>query len=436
MRAVMRVLCTGDIHIGRRPTRVPDEADAARVSTAAVWSRIVAQAIAQRVDVVVLTGDVVDRDNRFFEALGPLEAGLRQLAGAGIETFAVAGNHDYDVLPRLCESVGAERFHLLGVGGRWQRFVLRRNDRPLLNVDGWSFPALHVRHNPLDGYDLPPTHDAPTIGLLHTDLDQHGSPYAPTALADLRRIPVTLWLLGHVHEARYDDGAGLPAVLNPGSPQPLDPGEPGPHGPWLVAVETAGACRAEHVPLATVRYERLEIDVSDIADLPAFEQRVPAAVLEHARGVLSGAGAPEHLVYRVRLSGRTRLHGDLAGAAQNLVRDWRSTAGHATVSVETVRNDTQPDVDLVSLARGRDAAACLARLLLAADQPQLPQEYDGLRARIGQALSAVNAARPYQALKTVGADRSTPDGEALQRLLTSQGRLLLDALLGQKAGEP
>jgi hypothetical protein len=50
----VRILVTGDIHIGRRPTRVPEPELAERASAARMWEAIVSLAIALRVDGVML----------------------------------------------------------------------------------------------------------------------------------------------------------------------------------------------------------------------------------------------------------------------------------------------------------------------------------------------------------------------------------------------
>src|SRR5690606_13045139 len=185
--APVKILCTGDVHIGRSSTRFRGDPDARALSCAGAWSLIVDRAIAERVDLVAVSGDLVDRANRSFEAYGPLERGLERLKEAGIRTVAVAGNHDFDVLPGLVTTIGDAYFRLLGADGRWERLTLSR-DGATIHLDGWSFPREHHPGNPLTGYDLPDPGGAAVLGLLHCDVDQTASRYAPVALAELRRV--------------------------------------------------------------------------------------------------------------------------------------------------------------------------------------------------------------------------------------------------------
>ena len=108
------ILATGDIHIGKRPTRVPSTKLAERASAAHMWENIASQAITREVDAVLLSGDVVDNASRYYEATGPLERGIHAPAKAEIPTYAVAGNHDYNVFPRILDQVDTPLFHVLG----------------------------------------------------------------------------------------------------------------------------------------------------------------------------------------------------------------------------------------------------------------------------------------------------------------------------------
>jgi DNA repair protein SbcD/Mre11 len=87
----VRVLLTGDLHLGRLSSSVFGGCAVHRAADA--WERIVDLAIQQGLSSVVLGGDLLDQSNRFFEAAGPLPRGLRRLTAKTISTIAVTGRH-------------------------------------------------------------------------------------------------------------------------------------------------------------------------------------------------------------------------------------------------------------------------------------------------------------------------------------------------------
>ena len=104
----MRFLCASDLHLGRRVTGIPAHLslDPARLATSTVWDQLVETAITEQVDAVLLAGNLIDRENRLFEPLGPIERGLTTLAHHGIPVYAVAGDEDFDVLRGLAALAG------------------------------------------------------------------------------------------------------------------------------------------------------------------------------------------------------------------------------------------------------------------------------------------------------------------------------------------
>jgi DNA repair protein SbcD/Mre11 len=429
----IRLLCTGDIHLGRRSSRLPAHADPAALSTAGCWSALAELAIERGVHAVLLSGDVVDRANRYFEAFGPLESGLRRLSRSGIPTFAVAGNHDFDVLPRLVDSFDDGMVRLLGRDGRWERETLWVDRRPVLHLDGWSFPSEHVTTDPLTDYRPGSTDDLPVVGLLHADLDQPASRYGPTSLAALRARRNSCWVLGHVHQPTLIDRAAGPAVLYPGSPQALDPGEPGPHGAWLVELGRTGT-RFELVPLSGVRYDTLEVELpasGAASGDPDVEAIVAGRVLEHLAAVSDEPGRLAHLSLRLRVTGRARRRSLVATRVGQLVRELEPSRGRVTAFVERLAVETRPEVDIEALARGSDPPAVLARLLLGLDRGE-PEAEELVRAAELQGAEVRNA-RPYLSLGAQDADSPVADSRPETRdVLRRQAMALLDELLAQK----
>lgn len=423
----MKILCSGDLHLGRRSTRLPPDTDAHVHSAAAAWNAIVDLAIAEQVALVALAGDLVDRANRYLEAFGPLEHGVRRLADAGIHVVAVAGNHDFDVLPRLERSLGSH-FHLLGHDGKWQGLNVPHAGATGLRVVGWSFPAEHVSASPLATFPALPADGVPVLGLVHGDLDAPSSPYAPLDAEALRSRPVAFWLLGHAHAPRLHERAGAAPLLYPGSPQALAPAERGAHGAWLVEIAPGRTPAARHVPLSTVRYDTVQVDVTGVSGHEALEVVVAEAVRAHLQAVVEdGCGPLRHLSCRVRLTGRTPLHRTAGGHLAARIADLQAEHGGVRARVERVHAGTRPDADLDALARTADAPGVLARLVLAMDAGSFDPAQERLLTELAGRAAEVRRARAYQALA-----EPDPPPEALRGLARSQALLLLDGLLAQK----
>lgn len=427
----LKLLCTADVHIGRRPSRLPGRVDAAALSCARIWERVVRRALEERVDLLLVAGDLVDAANRFYEAAGPVEAGVRALAEAGIPLVAVGGNHDHDALPWLAGRFPDDRFRLLGAAGRWERHTLIRDGRPLLHLDGWSFPGPAVLDDPTEGYPVRERDGVPVLGMVHGDLDQANSRHAPLTTAGLRALPVDFWLLGHVHRTSHRAARGAADLLYPGSPQAMDPGEPGVHGPWLVEIDDGGRFTARQVPLATVRYGTRDVVLEGVGDEGEVHQRVTDAVREAVREVESEAGPLRYLSLRIRLVGRTPMDRWLREYDWSETDDLEVTSGEITALVERVEVSTRPALDLEEIAAGRDAPALLARLVRGLDSGNLDaRQEESLRAALAR-VGEVSRMPRYLPVREEG------DGwgdERVRELVRGQSLQLLDRLLADREG--
>ena len=358
--AMMHLLCVGDIHLGKRVSGIPSDLQDGPFAPADAWRRTVDYACQTLPDAVLLAGDVVEQEDDFFEAYGDLSAGVQRLRNAGIDVLGVAGNHDVDVLPRLANAI--PDFHLLGAGGRWERCALRTAEGERVDICGWSFPNREYKTSPLD---LPfPEHDPnspphSTVGLLHCDLDQTHSRYAPVRSSALNAAPVDAWFLGHVHKPSALTGIRPSGYL--GSLLGLDIGEMGPHGPWWVDIEP-GRIAAHHLPLAPLRWEVLEVELDPTVAVAEIPERVVSA-LHHLHQKLVAESHQASLVgCRVYLTGQ---HQD--GIA---LQRWLNTSEPHTLRAEydgvqyfiaRISVRSQPHIDIETLAKGFDPAALLAR---------------------------------------------------------------------------
>lgn len=419
-----KLLCVGDMHLGRVPSRLPDRlADfglmVAELGPAAAWQKTVDAAIREGVDAVLLAGDVVEAEDDFYEAFSLLDAGVRRLLDAGIEVVAVAGNHDVLVLPRLADSL--PDFKLLGRGGKWQEFSINAG----VHILGWSFPTRAVYDSPLDSFPQLAEIAATRIGLMHCDLDAGNSPYAPVRGTQLRQTPVDAWLLGHVHiPSEFEAGRPIGYL---GSLVGLDPSETGSHGPWLMSIDATGRIDMQQLPLAPLRWDILPVDVSSLAVVEDIPGTVSKAITDHQSAISAELGAARLVGCRIRLIGEAPigLH-DRAVEIQEGISDFRFERDGVVFFIQRIIDATRPRLDLEALSKGSEPPALLAQRLLVLDRGDGDSERRSMLAAAREDLQRLHAQPQWSAL----GDRPFSDAYLVE-LLVRSGRNALQDLLCQ-----
>ena len=422
----MKILAVGDMHLGRTPSRLPDEltGKARDLGPVGAWRRTVDTAIKVGVKAVVLAGDVVERENDFFEAYRELERGVRNLTGAGIEVIGVAGNHDVKVLPRLAKHI--PEFRLLGADGQWESCRVA-DDADSITLWGWSFSRKEVRTSPLSGHTFK-REAGINLGLLHCDRDAGDSPYAPVSSRELQRADIDGWLLGHIHKPDALSVESLNGYL--GSLSGLDRSESGPHGPWLIDIARGRIERVEQLPLAPLRWESVDVDLEGIGEPAEADERVLTALREFDRRITESSAksdlpaAPDAVGVHVTFGGRTRFG---VAALDEFSKSQKDIiypgSGDRQYFIERVSAATRPEIDLEELAGQPTPPGLLAKRLLWLDEPEGHRERDRLVAQAREALRS-------QAQKPVwsGLDAGEPDPV---EWLRKAGWRALDQLLAQ-----
>lgn len=401
------ILFVGDMHIGVLPTHIPSSigVEPVALGPSTAWKRVVQTAITRKVHAVALAGDLVDRNNALFEAYGFLVDGLDRLTEAGIPVLVVAGNHDTEILPRLAARIPALK--LLGPGGTWSSQIVPGDGDFAVRMTGWSFPRSHVTTSPLavPAPDPDPRH--PTFGLLHADLNQAGSQYAPVTSTELEATGYRAWFLGHIHAPGQPTASGIPFYL--GSLTPLHPGETGEHGPVLVSIDDRDHLEATRLPLAPLRWESMILEVDGyLGDDP--DQLLQFLLDQINRRTEALGEALEHtsaLGFRLVLSGSlenpTPLRQALAqltAAPENLV----SNPSGVILFIDRIEDRLRQRLDLMTLAQSESPAGLLARriLVLEGEVADIPGVADaaGLRDQLlnagRQTLDEVDRKNPYQ----------------------------------------
>lgn len=361
----IKILAAADLHLGKRSSDITGE----HASTKFTLKRITQYCIDNQIDVLLLSGDIVDWDNRFFETYGPLQEAFHNLGKHNIKVYLVAGNHDFNVLPQIIHTGNNTHVHLLGKGQQWEVKSFTKNEQTIQFV-GWSFANRFVNETAMDTWDasiLNPNHL--TIGLLHGDVDAHNSSYGPIRLADLQRTNIALWILGHIHKPQQL--ADRPQVWYPGSPQALSAKETGIHGALLITLAFNQAPQIKQVNLSPVRYENLDIDISGIRNEDELRERIIRELNADTKGKTLELDKVKSLVYHITLVGKSNLAKEIEFWKTNVV-DYNIRLETGTkLSVRRVDTQIEPEIsDLKQIATQPSPAGILAKTILAIEEKQ------------------------------------------------------------------
>ena len=295
--------------------RDPALADLIGTATRSALAAIVDLCLAEKVDALLIAGDLYDGDQTSMTTARFLAWQLGRLDRAGIAVHIIRGNHD--ALSKITrELVLPDSTHVYR--GKAEAVVLDRPDSGVpVVLHGLSFKDARVDRSLLGDY-RPPTPDAVNIGLMHTSLggSPDHDPYAPVSAAELGAAGFDYWALGHIHKpARHM--VGRTHVVMPGNPQGRDIGEAGPRGVVLVTVHDDRSISIEDRVTSTAEFAQIVVDAAGLTDWTALVGRIASAL-----GTARDAARSAHLVARVRLTGATPL-------AWRIRRDLDLLAGEA-----------------------------------------------------------------------------------------------------------
>ena len=258
---------------------------------------IVDLCIEERVDALIIAGDLYDGDQTSMKTARFLASQMQRLDEAGVSTFVIRGNHD--ALSRITQE--------LVFPPSVKVFTGRAEAAPLsaggfeVHVHGLSFAKPHAPESLLEKYRRPQP-DTVNIGIMHTSVGgaERHDPYAPCKPSDLHDWGFDYWALGHVHvRARHE---GERVVMMPGMPQGRDINESGEKTVSLVTVHDDRRITVEERLTSIAQFERVRVDLSG-----AESWRDAADAIEQALGEARDKTRSEHLVGRLLITGATPL---------------------------------------------------------------------------------------------------------------------------------
>lgn len=386
-----------------------------REATRKALRNLVRLAVDEKVDFVLLAGDLYDGDWRDFNTGLFLHGRLKELEQAEIPVFAVKGNHDAE--SRITKSLtlpfnvtmfdsrkpGTAKLEKLRVAVHGQSFARTKVDEDLSAF----YPE------PLEGYF--------NIGLLHTSADGRAghATYAPCTVAALAARGYQYWALGHVHqrEVLHRD----PWIVFPGNIQGRHIRETGDKGATIVTVEDHRVVKVEHRTLDVVRWEHLRIDA-----VGCEHPMDIVTLVEEAARELSQSTDQQLLAARVEVNGACSAHEELQRDLERWQNEMR-IAVSGRVWLEKIKFLTESVVSAGNLAERDDAFAILI------DGIKKLESDDALIAELGRELFSDLEQKIPSELRA-GDDGFRPTDPGVIKPLLPQVRELLRARL-REAGE-
>lgn len=381
---MFRFIHTADLHLDsplkalRR--RNSDLADAVGVATRTAFERIVERAIEEKIDALLIAGDLYDGTTRDVSTGLYLADCIRRLGAAGVQTLIILGNHDAE---SVIKPPFASVDHLTVF--KPKPGTVRFDDAQVA-IHGASFRDPQVLDDMTDGYPEP-VPGWVNIGLLHTSLGGYAShaAYAPTTPARLTDKGYDYWGLGHVHKSQVvQEGQGTrPWIVYPGIPQGRDMGETGPGRAVLGTVED-GRLTIEWFDVAPVVLERVPVRLPDATSVDDVRREARAI----AEAVIAAAG-PEQTIVRPELEvpaflvpSVRRMRDDLLDLVQTNVQARAGRIAIEKISVaaagetrDNVEDHNETLVELTGLVR--DHAAGAADLIA-----EITKDLDGVLSKL------------------------------------------------------
>lgn len=390
----------------------PELAARLRDSTFQAFQNIVDLAIREKVDAVVIAGDIYDGADKSLQAQLKFRRGLKELADACIPCFIAHGNHD--PLDSRFSRLEWPELATVFSGKSVEGHTLQRNGKILANIFGISYPTREVKENL--ALKFPDSaKEGFAIGVLHANVGHNPNhdDYAPCSLEDLVSRKMDYWALGHIHGFKILRDQD-PAIVYPGNTQARHKNEAGRKGCCLVTLHADSPPDIQFVATDTVRFVADSLRLDDAKSIDDVLQSLQT----RCESIASTAEGRDILIH-LSLTGRTQAHAELkqSGNVETLSEEIQSCFDGQTPAVWiNLTLNTQGTYDVENLRQGNDFIADLLALYEESDNDE---SLDDLKEVLKPMLEDWKGRKYLDAIS----------GQDLQDLLLEARNLTLDQLV-------
>ena len=326
---MLRIIHTADVHLGARHDDLGEQASAQRERQFAAFKATVDLALAEKVDLFLIAGDLFDSNVQPRRSVERVAAELARLVGARIRTVIIPGTHD--VYDRASIYRAYDLKTMAGSQGSDDLVTILTPDLQMIHlpavkavVHGRVFATKRAPESPLKG--LAVASDPPDatwhIGMVHGSIAIPGKTDRDDVVITPEEIAASgldYLALGHWHSAQ-EGKAGSVTYAYAGAPEPVALDQDRAGKVLLVEIdEVAGkhTVKIDQRQVGKTRFERVQVDAATIVSQPvlvaSLAKRGDPDLVLHARIVgvrpdeldldideIEGALAAVYLKVRVR----------------------------------------------------------------------------------------------------------------------------------------
>lgn len=279
----IKFIHTADIHLGSMlniyDEKLKDNENIFKNAVYEAFERIVDYALKFKIDFLLISGDLYDRDAKSIKANSFFYLQCNRLLKANINVYIIAGNHDPFVgkkeifkLPDnvfICDSEQCSEFQ-----------VKDKSSNIIARVYGNSYRGKADSRKLYNSYN-PSENSVFNVAMLHTELNPNNFNYAPCSLENLKaREKISYWALGHIHKCKILSSS-KPIIAYSGIPQGRDIGEEGIGGCLLVEVDEASKTFLKFLPAASIVWKKVYININEDSDAETKNLTELIELIEH-----------------------------------------------------------------------------------------------------------------------------------------------------------
>jgi len=294
----IRILHAADLHLDSPFEGLPaGKAAIRRQEQRTLLAALADLAAEEQVDLVLLSGDLLDSANTYYETGDEL---VRSLQNIDAPVFIAPGNHDYySAKSPYARLKLPENVHI------FTESAVHYVALPRLGVRVYGAAFTEDHSGPLlHGFHAERREGVLNILCMHGEVGVRNSVYNPISEEDLAQSGMDYVALGHIHKACGLQKAGSVWYSWPGCPEGRGFDETGEKTVSIVELSST-ECTLRTRVISTHRYEIMKVDVTGADPLLAIHTQLPDDTVRD--------------VYRIILTGEIedtpdlrRLYGNLA----------------------------------------------------------------------------------------------------------------------------